>query len=339
MALPRARASDRVRARLDASVATFPDGTRLRRLNFAMLERRPRGIRRTMAEVAPVRGAGRETARAVPGPEAAPRTAIAGDDGVDRPARPLDGRDAILAAPEPLGHDTEIGRERVVGTSTPGGPGASEYTGLREREPFATRLRGAIRPRRSREGFVRRVVTISLLLAIGVAAGWFARDLTGGPRPTAGRAWAGLSRDALSAHRAYAAEVAHPVEVSAKDEAHLAQWLSQRLRRRVVLPELVDTFGLTLVGGRVLPAGPDVAAQLMYADKAGARLTVYLRSGERGEPAMNYMREGDISTFAWVDQGTGYVVAAGMERERLQKIARAIAQEFDLDTARSRRAL
>ena len=289
-----------------------------------------------MAEVSPVRGAGRETAPAAPaapGRAAAPRSPVAGDDGVDRPVRPLDGQDATLVAPELLGRDTEIRRERTLEASP------LERSSLVEREPFATRLRGALRPGRSRNRFVRRVATISLLLAIGVATGWFARDLTGGPRPIAGRAWAGLSRDALSAHRAYAVEVAHPVEVTVKDEAHLAQWLSQRLKRRVVLPELIDSFGLTLLGGRILPAGPDVAAQLMYADKAGTRLTVYLRSGERGEPALNYMREDGVSTFAWVVQGTGYVVAAAMDRERLQKIARAIAQEFDMDTARSRRAL
>lgn len=178
-----------------------------------------------------------------------------------------------------------------------------------------------------------------LLVALGGVAGWFVRDFVGGPRPTAGRAWSGLARDALSAHRAFAGEIAHPVEVKADAEAHLAQWLSDRLKRRVVVPDLTDQFGLDLVGGRLLPAGPDVAAQLMYADKARNRLTLYVRTGETGETALNFMREGDVSTFAWIDQGTGFVVVAPMDRERLQKVARAISQEYDLEAARRRRAL
>lgn len=254
---------------------------------------------------------------------------LAGDDGVDRTIRPA-ASDPVIAEPA-VEADTDIAFERPLKPTTPSRPGPLL------RAPLGARLGDAVLPGRGR--FTDRALIVCLLLAGGIAAGWFARDVTGGPRPTAGRAWAGLSRDALSAHRAYVVEVAHPVEIGAKDEAYLAQWLSQRLKRRVVLPDLADGFGLSLLGGRILPAGPDVAAQVMYADKAGTRLTVYLRTGERGEPAFNFMRDGDVSTFAWVDQGTGYVVAAAMDRERLQKIARAIAQEFDMDSARSRRAL
>lgn len=282
-----------------------------------------------MAKVSPVRDTVPETVHALPGRDTS--GPAAGDDGVDRPTRALDAGDPAIAAPSPLERDDEIGLERSLERS------GREGAGPRLRTAPGTRLRDILLPARGH--FVGRAAFVGLLLAAGGVAGWFGRDLTGGPRPTAGRAWAGLSRDALSAHRAYVLEVAHPVEVAAKDEAHLAQWLAQRLKRRIILPDLSDTLDLTLVGGRILPAGPDVAGQLMYADKAGTRVTVYLRTGERGEPALNYLREGEISTFAWVDRGTGYVVAAAMDRERLQKIARAIAQEFDMDAARTRRAL
>lgn len=179
----------------------------------------------------------------------------------------------------------------------------------------------------------------SLLLLVGGLAGWFARDFTGGPRPTAGRAWAGLARDAVSAHRTFVGDVARPVEVKADQEAYLAQWLTTRLKRPVVVPDLTDAFGFDLLGGRLLPAGQDIAAFLMYADRSGARLTLYLRQGEVGDNTLNFMREGEVSTFAWVANGTGYVVAASMERERLQKIARAVQQEYELEAARRRRAL
>lgn len=172
---------------------------------------------------------------------------------------------------------------------------------------------------------------------LGGAAGWYARDFTGGPHPTAGRAWAALARDALSAHRAFSAEAAHPVEVA--DEALLTQWLSQRLGLRLVVPDLSEPFGLALVGGRLLPAGPGVAALLMYADASGNRLTLYLRPGEKGEAAFNFLREGQVSAFSWIEGGTGYVVAAATDRERLLKVARAVLQDYELEAARRRKAL
>ena len=209
-------------------------------------------------------------------------------------------------------------------------------------EPVPARLRVPIlraERRRSVRRFVLRSAAACFLFGVGTASGWFARDMVGGPRPLAGRAWAAMAEDALAAHRTFAVEIVHPVEVRANEEAHLSQWLSKRLKRRLVIPDLEEQFGLRLVGGRLLPAGPDVAAFLMYADAAGARLTIYVRSGERGETALNFLNKGELSSFSWVDGGYGYVVAAAMERERLQKVARAVSQEVDLDNARQRRAL
>lgn len=212
----------------------------------------------------------------------------------------------------------------------------------RAREPIPTRLRVSVlrgeRLRRRRR-FASLLAAACLCLAVGGATGWYVRDFTGGPRPTAGRAWAGLARDALSAYRAYTVEIVHPVEVKADEEAHLQQWLSKRLRRSLVIPDLSDEFGLNLIGGRLLPAGPDVAALLMYADAAGNRLTLYVRTGETGETSLNFVRESDVSTFSWIEQGTGFAVSASMDREKLQKVAKAVLQEFDMDATRRRRAL
>lgn len=219
---------------------------------------------------------------------------------------------------------------------------------LRERlrplagEPVPARLRvAAIRAERrlGRRRTVALAAAACLLLLLGGAGGWFGRTALGGPRPLADRAWAAMAQDALSAHRTFVVEIVHPVEVKASEETHLTQWLSKRLKRRLVVPDLEERFGLTLVGGRLLPAGSDVAAFLMYADASGSRLTLYVRDGERGESALNYLRQGELSSFAWVDGGYGYVVAAALDRERLQSVARAVAQEVDLDAAKRRRAL
>lgn len=208
-------------------------------------------------------------------------------------------------------------------------------------EPIPARLRVGPMLADRRRG-LRQVVGLAaaacLLLLMGGGAGWLARDVLGGARPIEGASWVALAQEALSAHRTFAVEIAHPVEVRAAEETHLTKWLSKRLRRKLLIPDL-ESFGLALVGGRLLPAGTDVAALLMYADAAGSRLTLYVRCGEAGESAMKFLHEGQLSSFSWVDEGLGYVVSASMDRERLQKVARAINQEIDLDTAKQRKAL
>lgn len=207
--------------------------------------------------------------------------------------------------------------------------------------PVPTRLRvAAIRAER-RLGRRRRLAfaaAASMLLVLGGLGGWTARGALGSGPARGPAGWAAMAQDALSAHRTFAVEVVHPVEVKAEQEAHLAQWLSKRLGRTLVIPDL-DAHGLTLVGGRLLPAGRDVAAQIMYTDARGARLTLYVRCGETGERALRFMQEGEVSSFSWADEGTGYAVSAAMDRERLQGVARAVLADVDLEAARKRRAL
>ena len=62
-------------------------------------------------------------------------------------------------------------------------------------------------------------------------------------------------------------------------------------------PDLTG-FGFRLMGGRLLPASTNgVAAQLMYDDDHGTRLTLYLRNGETGETDHQFLREGTFRRF------------------------------------------
>lgn len=85
-------------------------------------------------------------------------------------------------------------------------------------------------------------------------------------------------------------DAAHPVEVKATEQDHLVQWLSNRLGQSIKAPDLTG-FGFRLMGGRVLPAAASgVAAQLMYDDDHGTRLTLYLRNGKNGDTAYRFVR-------------------------------------------------
>ena len=200
-------------------------------------------------------------------------------------------------------------------------------------EPVPARLRiGSIRAaRRTHWGRAARIaVAASVIFVAGAGSGWFAARMRGSAAlsvPAGIAPTALVAQDANAAYRTYVVEVAHPVEVDAAHRAHLMQWLSKRLRRPLVAPDLAP-FGYHLMGGRLLPAGTGAAAQLMYDDASGKRLTVYLQATHGTETAFRFGQAGNASTFAWIDQGFGFAVTATEERSRLLPIAEAVYHSF-----------
>jgi anti-sigma factor RsiW len=195
-------------------------------------------------------------------------------------------------------------------------------------EPIPARLRiSNIRVSR-RQGRLQRfrlIAASALLLVAGGAVGWIARS----DWPAFDRSQPVMVSDAISAYRAFTVDNIHPVEVRASDQDHLVQWLSNRLGKSIKVPDLAR-FGFRLMGGRVLPAAADgLAAQLMYDDDHGTRLTLYLRNGETGETDYRFVREGNVSAFYWIDHGLGFALSAAASRERLLPIAEAVYREIE----------
>ena len=157
-----------------------------------------------------------------------------------------------------------------------------------------------------------------LLFLAGTATGWLARSDRAAPNG------ARLAADALSAHVVFAAEVRHPVEVAADQEAHLVGWLSKRLGKPLAAPRLADT-GFELMGGRLLSSGDGPAAQFMYQDAAGRRITLYARpTGDDGETSFRFAQDGAVSAFYWKDRGLSWALAGDIDRARLQDLAHRV---------------
>ncbi|MDP1839505.1 MAG: anti-sigma factor [Reyranella sp.] len=195
-------------------------------------------------------------------------------------------------------------------------------------EPIPARLRVAnIRAgqRGQWTGWMRSAAAAAVIFVVGAASGWFANGLAPVSTPVAPTT--SIAQGATAAFRTFVVEVAHPVEVGAAQEAHLLQWLGKRLGRPLAAPDL-SRFGYKLMGGRLLPAGSAAAAQLMYDDASGRRLTVYVRAASGTETAFRFQQEGDASTFAWIDQGFGFAVTAVASRDELLPIAEAVYQRF-----------
>ncbi|MBN9672069.1 anti-sigma factor family protein [Roseibium aggregatum] len=168
---------------------------------------------------------------------------------------------------------------------------------------------------------------IAAALLIGVFAGWTLKPVTQPP------ARAAFLSDALAAHRTFAVEVVHPVEVAAEDERHLATWLGNRLNRPFHIPDL-RVAGLTLMGGRLLPGAADPAAQLMYDDADGKRVTVYLRRDADGEAKFQFAKSGPEQAFFWSNNGFTYAVTGDLSRQKLLDLANLIQTQFDPDRAK-----
>ncbi|NIE65164.1 anti-sigma factor [Burkholderia sp. Ax-1719] len=122
------------------------------------------------------------------------------------------------------------------------------------------------------------------------------------------------------AYAVYSPEVRHPVEVGAADEAHLVAWLSKRLGRPLSIPPLGE-YGYTLVGGRLLPGAAGPAAQFMYQNEAGERLTLYVSESGRERDAVHLLRDGSRRTFYWSTDRMGYALSGPDSEGRLRKIA------------------
>lgn len=193
-------------------------------------------------------------------------------------------------------------------------------------QPVPERLRATtVRPRRAWS--YGRAALIAWLV-IGPVIGWF------------GHVWMTrshqertllLPREAAIAHAVYTPEVLHPVEVTAAHEQHLVKWLSKRLGRRVRAPEL-ERFGFNLVGGRLLPGERGPAAQFMYEDAAGKRLTLYVSARDRdsGQTAFRFAQEDGVSVFYWIDGRLGYALSGAIDRPVLLAIAEATYKQLGL---------
>ncbi|HZZ10629.1 MAG TPA: anti-sigma factor [Paraburkholderia sp.] len=155
---------------------------------------------------------------------------------------------------------------------------------------------------------------------LALALGPLAPRLTGG-------AWNGLGGQPMSfaqradiAYAVYTPETRHPVEVAASEEAHLINWLSKRLNRPLSVPSLQE-YGYTLVGGRLLPGEAGPAAQFMYENASGARLTLYVTGMSRDETAFRLFRDGNRRTFYWVNDRMGYALSGPIAEGKLRTIA------------------
>jgi anti-sigma factor RsiW len=182
--------------------------------------------------------------------------------------------------------------------------------------------------RRSLAAFAAAAAVAAFIFGGGV--GWFAR----GASAASPSGFAAITADALDAYKLYVVEVRHPVEVPGSERAHMTQWLSKRFGTALQVPDL-ESIGLKLVGGRLLP-GPsgEAAAFYMYESASGERFTIYCAKATTPESALRYKSEERSAAFYWVDDKVAYVVSGPADREKLEKVTKTVYEQVDKSGAR-----
>lgn len=186
-----------------------------------------------------------------------------------------------------------------------------------------------------RRGLIVRFAGISLLLLGSSGAGWLMHgEITAQEAETPAMSFA---RQAANAHLLFASDLRHPVEFGADQQDNMLLWLSERLGQAVHAPNL-KAIGFNLVGGRLLPASGQPAAQLMYENADAQRVTIYVRA--RWSTPVNGAHDGSVS-FAgedgvkmvyWIEGPFAYALIGALDREQLFSAAKSIQQQLSVPT-------
>ncbi len=182
----------------------------------------------------------------------------------------------------------------------------------------------AAQPSRRRRWLMPSLAAAATLV-IGIALGWFTRDLmiqrTGTPTT--------FARQAAFAHALYAADARRPVEVWASEEKSLVNWLTKRLGFAVRAPDL-NSLGFSLVGGRLVAGNEQPTALFMYENAEKQRLSLQVRKHAPGESetAFRYATENGVGVFYWVEDNAGYALAGNVDRAQLLAVSRVVYDQL-----------
>ncbi len=199
---------------------------------------------------------------------------------------------------------------------------------LNERVPRRLRAAiGRVRPvsavRRSGEWL--RAVAAFVLLILGGAVGWGLAQLD----RTGNESWPSFAAHAVDAHLVYTVDKGRPVEISADNRAQLLKWVSVRLGKPIEPPDL-SKAGFKFIGGRIVPADGKPAAQFMYQDRDGRRVTLFLgRNPWRRDVSYKYWSRRSLGCYYWFEGRLGFALSGTIGRKRLFDVSKSVYAYFE----------
>ncbi len=183
------------------------------------------------------------------------------------------------------------------------------------------------------------------LFVVGAAGGWIVRGEgvsdAGGqfaavstPAPVTRTATPPIDTQVLMQRASMAHVVSHQDELrtpAVGGPAAMADYIADRMGKQVRVPSL-DSFGYSMVGGRVLPDTDGPAAQFVFTDEQGQKLSLYVRSEQANGVDITYALADDLSMFYWNDSDRSYALVARIDdepgREALLTAAKAVHRQL-----------
>jgi len=169
----------------------------------------------------------------------------------------------------------------------------------------------------------RMAASILVALVIGAGSGWVAHT------PDTDRGIASVASEAAMAQRVFAMDPMHPVEFAADQQAQLVNWVSARLGRPVVPPDLSKS-GYHLMGGRVVATDHGPAGMFLYQNADGHRMTLFVRPMGKIDMNANMqpVQMADTTGFVWANNGLGISLVANHPMANLHDLANQVRSDM-----------
>ena len=125
-------------------------------------------------------------------------------------------------------------------------------------------------------------------------------------------------------HAVFARETEHVVEVPASRREHIEAWLGNRVHYPFGVPDL-GSRGLTFLGGRLVPIGGGVVAQLMYVDGGGEHVAICIGFTEDKltAPLQSVQKDG-YKVMGEADGHHVFIVAGPKFNRELEPLAKGL---------------
>lgn len=186
--------------------------------------------------------------------------------------------------------------------------------------PPSLNLSRLVEERLGRRRFPWLAIAASVLaLLVGGGGGWLLK-----PLPTGMQA---LVQEAGASYAVFVPDVNRPVELWADQKALLTRWISRRLDRPIVPPDL-SAQGYHLLGGRLLASPHGAAALFVYENEGKTRLTLYVRPMKVDETVpMRLVDAKGGDGCAWIEHGMGYMVMAAEPYDQLVRLSDEVRKQ------------
>ncbi len=175
------------------------------------------------------------------------------------------------------------------------------------------------------------------LLISGAVAGWVARGempIGGGEAVQTAAAAPVIDTQELMVRAAMAHVVNSDEDLrlaTTGSTEDMGRYISTRMGEKVRVPQLTS-LGYRLVGSRVLPDTGGPAAQFVFEDADGERISLYVRTEAARGLEITFALADDLSMFYWNDSKHSYALVRDLEdesgRDALLKAAKAVYRQI-----------